>query len=160
MSRLAALLTALATMVVSMGAGLVAGPEHQQLGAARSGDHDLGQRVSAAVGSGDGLRSLVVAEVTADDIVWAGLGNADDGRRPGSAPTYVRRCPRMSASSRTPPRLTRTNVRPSDAAIDLPRLVLPTPGGPTKHKIGPRPLGFSRRTARNSTIRCLIFSRS
>ena len=32
--------------------------------------------------------------------------------RPGSAPTYVRRCPRISASSRTPPRATRTNFRP------------------------------------------------
>jgi len=91
MSRLAALLTALATLVVSMGAGLVAGPERQQLGTARSGDHDLGRRVSAALGSGAGFRSLVVAEVTTDDIVWAGLGNADDGRDPGTAPTADRR---------------------------------------------------------------------
>ena len=31
----------------------------------------------------------------------------------------------------------RTNSRPVARAIDLPRLVLPTPGGPTRHRIGP-----------------------
>ncbi len=31
----------------------------------------------------------------------------------------------------------RTNLRPSARAIDLPSDVLPTPGGPTKHRIGP-----------------------
>jgi hypothetical protein len=39
---------------------------------------------------------------------------------------------------------------PSDA---LPEGRLPTPGGPTKHKIGLFPWGTSLRTARNSTIR-------
>ena len=29
------------------------------------------------------------------------------------------------------------NSRPKVFAIDLPTLVLPTPGGPTKHRIGP-----------------------
>ena len=57
--------------------------------------------------------------------------------RPGSEPMYVRRWPRISASSRTPPSETRTNLRPSARAIDLPSDVLPTPGGPTKHRIGP-----------------------
>jgi len=33
--------------------------------------------------------------------------------RPGSAPMYVRRCPRISASSRTPPSETRMNSRDS-----------------------------------------------
>src|SRR5512134_1730196 len=33
---------------------------------------------------------------------------------PGSAPTYVLRWPRISASSRTPPHEMRTNSRPSD----------------------------------------------
>ncbi len=41
---------------------------------------------------------------------------------------YVRRCPRISASSRTPPRDMRTNFRPVAFAIDLPSEVLPTPG--------------------------------
>src|ERR1041384_3187799 len=52
--------------------------------------------------------------------------------RPGSAPTYVRRWPRISASSRTPPSATRTNFRPSVRATDSPSEVLPTPGGPTR----------------------------
>ena len=49
----------------------------------------------------------------------------------------MRRCPRISASSRTPPSDMRTKRRPSARAIDLPSEVLPTPGGPTKHRIGP-----------------------
>ena len=56
--------------------------------------------------------------------------------RPGSAPMYVRRWPRISASSWMPPRLMRTNLRPMARAMLLPRLVLPTPGGPTKSRIG------------------------
>ena len=43
---------------------------------------------------------------------------------------YVRRWPRISASSRTPPSEMRMNSRPSERAIDLPSDVLPTPGGP------------------------------
>ena len=58
--------------------------------------------------------------------------------RPGSAPMYVRRWPRISASSRTPPSDMRTNRRPSARAMLWPRLVLPTPGGPTKQRIGSR----------------------
>ena len=50
---------------------------------------------------------------------------------------YVRRCPRISASSRTPPREIRTNFRFMERAIDWPSDVLPTPGGPTKQRIGP-----------------------
>src|SRR5580693_392227 len=56
--------------------------------------------------------------------------------RPGSAPMYVRRCPRISASSRMPPRDMRTNFLSRARAIDRPSEVLPTPGGPTKHRIG------------------------
>src|SRR4030095_15971885 len=55
--------------------------------------------------------------------------------RPGSAPTYVRRWPRISASSRTPPRATRTNLRPMARATDSPRAGLPTPGGPHRARI-------------------------
>src|SRR2546426_4769750 len=54
--------------------------------------------------------------------------------RPGMAPTYVRRWPRISASSCTPPRLIRTNLRPKARAMDFPSEVLPTPGGPTRHR--------------------------
>src|ERR1700721_1232699 len=43
----------------------------------------------------------------------------------------------MSASSRAPPSATRTYSRPSDRAIDLAIDGLPTPGGPTKSRIGP-----------------------
>ena len=84
--------------------------------------------------------------------------------RPGSAPTYVRRWPRISASSRTPPRATRTNLRPRARATDSPSEVLPTPGGPTRASTAPepRPPTTSRprwarraRIARYSTIRSL-----
>ncbi len=54
---------------------------------------------------------------------------------PGSAPTYVRLCPLISASSLIPPKEIFTNFLPNARAIDLPNEVLPTPGGPTKHKI-------------------------
>src|ERR1700704_4635053 len=57
--------------------------------------------------------------------------------RPGSAPTYVRRWPRISASSRTPPSDTRTNLRPMARATDSPSDVLPTPGGPTSASTAP-----------------------
>ena len=56
---------------------------------------------------------------------------------PGIAPMYVRRWPRISDSSRTPPTDMRTNLRPSARAIDCPSEVLPTPGGPTKQRIWP-----------------------
>ena len=79
---------------------------------------------------------------------------------PGIAPMYVRRWPRISASSRTPPTEMRTNLRPSVRAIDWPSEVLPTPGGPTKQRIGPETSPFSFETARYSTIRSLTFSRS
>jgi hypothetical protein len=79
--------------------------------------------------------------------------------RPGSAPMYVRRWPRISASSWMPPRLIRTNLRPIALAIDLPSDVLPTPGGPTNARIGLRISSASVRTARYSRMRSLIFSR-
>ena len=56
--------------------------------------------------------------------------------RPGMAPMYVRRWPRSSDSSCMPPRLTRSNARPVARATDWPSDVLPTPGGPTRHRIG------------------------
>ena len=43
-------------------------------------------------------------------------------------------------------------------AIDWPSDVLPTPGGPTKHRIGALPCGASLRTARYSTMRRFILS--
>ncbi len=50
------------------------------------------------------------------------------------------------------------NSRPVARATDLPSEVLPTPGGPTRHMIGP--LIFFERccTARYSTMRSLTFS--
>ena len=46
-------------------------------------------------------------------------------------------CPRMSDWSQTPPRAMRWNSLPSVRAMERPTLVLPTPGGPTKQRIGP-----------------------
>ena len=51
----------------------------------------------------------------------------------------MRRWPRISASSRTPPRATRTKLRPMARATLSPRLVLPTPGGPTRATMAPSP---------------------
>ena len=53
---------------------------------------------------------------------------------------YVRRCPRISASSRTPPSDIRTNSRLSAFAIDSPIEVLPVPGGPIKRQDRAGPL--------------------
>lgn len=50
---------------------------------------------------------------------------------PGPLATYVRLCPRISPSSRTPPSAIRWNGRSSALAIDCPSEVLPVPGGPT-----------------------------
>ena len=44
-------------------------------------------------------------------------------------------------------------------AIDLASVVLPTPGGPVKHKIGGLASGRNRRTARYSTIRSFTLSK-
>ncbi len=80
-------LVLLVSLVLGMGAGLLAGPERQHLGEVSSGDRELGQHVRTLVEDGAGLRSVVVAEVTPASIRWAGLGNAGEGRRPGVAPT-------------------------------------------------------------------------
>ena len=55
---------------------------------------------------------------------------------PGSDPRYVLLWPLISASSLTPPRLILTNFLSSDLAIDFASEVLPTPGGPTRQRIG------------------------
>ena len=78
---------------------------------------------------------------------------------PGIAPMYVRRWPRISASSRTPPSDRRTNLRPVARAMLFARLVLPTPGGPTKQRTGPLSFFVSACTARYSRMRSLIFFR-
>ncbi len=77
---------------------------------------------------------------------------------PGSAPMYVRRWPRISASSCTPPSDTRTNLRPIARAIDWPSEVLPTPGGPTRQRFARFPSGLSWSTARYSRIARFTFS--
>ena len=46
-------------------------------------------------------------------------------------------CPFISASSLTPPKDILTKSLPVAFAIDFPKDVLPTPGGPTKHIIDP-----------------------
>lgn len=76
----------LISLVVAVGIGLLAGPQRQQLSEASSGDAELALRVRSLTGDGNGLRSIVVAEVTATSIRRAGLGNATEGRHPGVAP--------------------------------------------------------------------------
>ena len=78
--------------------------------------------------------------------------------RPGIAPMYVLRCPRISASSLKPPNAIRTYLRLSAEAIDFPREVFPTPGGPTKHSIGDFMSPFNLSTARYSNMRSFTFS--
>lgn len=58
-------------------------------------------------------------------------------------PMYVLLCPRISASSFTPPSDIRMNFLPKAAEMDAAKDVFPTPGGPTKHKIGPLASGLS-----------------
>ena len=77
---------------------------------------------------------------------------------PGNAPIYVLLCPLISASSRTPPRLILTKFLFIASAIDLASDVFPTPGGPTKHKIGPLTSSDRVLTARNSKILSFGFS--
>ena len=60
----------------------------------------------------------------------------------------------MSASSRTPPRATRTYSRPSDRAIDFAIDVLPTPGGPEKSRIGPLAIARAFASFLSVTARC------
>ena len=79
---------------------------------------------------------------------------------------YVRRWPRISASSRTPPSDMRTNSRPVARAIDSPIEVLPVPGGPIRVRIAPERLSSamprssrSFLTATYSTMRSLTSSR-
>ncbi|MPM88209.1 hypothetical protein SDC9_135310 [bioreactor metagenome] len=80
--------------------------------------------------------------------------------RPGSAPTYVRLWPRISASSCIPPSDMLMNFRPIVRAIERPSEVLPTPGGPTKQITCARMLFPARfLTARYSRMRFFTSSR-
>ena len=78
---------------------------------------------------------------------------------PGIAPIYVLLCPLISASSLTPPRDILTKCLPSDLATDFAIDVLPTPGGPARHMIGPFRFLDSFLTARYSRILSLTSSR-
>jgi ATP-dependent Lon protease len=71
---------------------------------------------------------------------------------------YFLRCPRISASSCTPPKDIRTYFRLRADAMDFPSDVLPTPGGPYKQIIGDFMSSFSFSTARCSKIRSFTFS--
>ena len=71
---------------------------------------------------------------------------------------YVRRWPRISASSRTPPSEIRTSFRPSARAMDFASEVFPTPGGPTKQRICPFISRTRFSTAICSRIRSFGFS--
>src|SRR3569832_2437122 len=58
-----------------------------------------------------------------------------------------------------PPSAMRTYLRPVAVAIDWPSDVLPTPGGPTRHRIGAFTLTTRCWTARYSRKRSFTFSR-
>ena len=75
----------------------------------------------------------------------------------GNLPTPL--CPRSSDSSRSPPSDMRMYFLPRALAMDLPNEVFPTPGGPTRHRIGDFRSFFSFMTARYSTILSFTFSR-
>jgi len=78
---------------------------------------------------------------------------------PGNDPMYVRRWPAdLRFVMRTAERhaLELAFRRPRDRLTER---GLPTPGGPTKHRIGLLPSGLSLRTARYSRMRRLILSR-
>ena len=79
--------------------------------------------------------------------------------RPGIEPIYVLRWPRISLSSRTPPKDIRTNLRPMARAMDLAKEVFPTPGAPAKQSTGPRRELFNLLTAKYSNMRSLGFSK-
>jgi hypothetical protein len=53
----------------------------------------------------------------------------------------------------------RTKLRPVARAIDLPSEVLPTPGGPTRQRIGPFTFCMRFCTARYSRMRSFTFSK-
>ena len=76
---------------------------------------------------------------------------------PGIAPTYVLLCPRISASSFTPPRHIRTYSLLSDCATERAILVFPVPGGPTRQIIGTSALCDTFLTASVSSILSLTF---
>ena len=78
--------------------------------------------------------------------------------RPGMAPIYVRLCPRISDSSCRPPNDMRTYFLPMALAMLLPRLVLPTPGGPYRQRIGLFMSPRSDLTAKCSNMRSFTFS--
>src|SRR5437879_13911608 len=52
----------------------------------------------------------------------------------------------------------RTKLRPVALATDLPSEVLPTAGGPTRHRIGPFSFFMRCWTARDSRLRSFTFS--
>src|SRR5207302_9651096 len=98
------------------------------------------------------------------------LGDADALNDPSSNRTDIG--PPVAADLGLVAHSTEAHARkpsPRARAIDCPRLVLPTPGGPTKHRIGSRAFSSvdvaerswrSFFTARCSRMRSLIFSRS
>jgi hypothetical protein len=78
---------------------------------------------------------------------------------PGIEPIYVFLCPLISLSSLTPPSETLTNFLFKASAIEFAKDVLPTPGGPTKQRIGPLKFLFLVLTAKYSKILNFTFSR-
>ena len=80
----------------------------------------------------------------------------DDIIFPGDAPIYVFLCPIISASSFIPPTDIFTKFLLIAFATVNANDVFPTPGGPTKHMIGPLSSCVICFTAKNSII--LVFT--
>ena len=69
-----------AAALVAILIGVFVGPQHQVVGPQTAGDEELAGRTRDLVDGTGGFRALTVAEVTADQVTWAGLGNSGPGR--------------------------------------------------------------------------------
>lgn len=80
------------------------------------------------------LPTYVRLEKRGQGLVTVDSGCCQGGNAAGPRPHL---CPRMSDWSQTPPKAMRWNSLPRVLAMERPTLVLPTPGGPTKQRMGP-----------------------
>ncbi|HIT76767.1 MAG TPA: beta-lactamase family protein [Candidatus Avipropionibacterium avicola] len=84
-SRTRFLIATVAASLAALLVGVFVAPQRQVVGPETAGDADLAAQVRAAADGVGGFRSVAIAEVTPDDITWAGLGNSTAGRS-GPAP--------------------------------------------------------------------------
>ncbi len=151
------------SLLAGVGVGLVAGPRRQHLATTSAGDPDLAARTRAVLGDGPGLGSVVVAEVTASSIRWAGLGNTDGGARPGMPPDdqtgyELGSITKTFTAALFADAIARGEVRPEDTlATHLPELRDTAAGRVTlgslaQHRSGLPPLGATAQAAAAAVI--------